>query len=122
VALSCVAAPALASCGIPASSEPEALEEAPTDFDQSSSIDVEAFLPTTDATTTVDHFLRAASGDPAGRDERLHEFTRTARDFSDPTDGIGLLDDVAMDLGDDTEDLNTTTLVVTGKVIGTYLP
>ncbi|WP_026930718.1 LpqB family beta-propeller domain-containing protein [Glycomyces tenuis] len=122
VAASCVAAPALVSCGVPSSSAPEALEAAPTDFDQSSSIEVEAFLPTTDATTTVDHFLRAASGDPTGRDERLHEFTDEAREFSDAVDGIGLLDDVQIDLGDGTDDLNATSVTVTGTVIGTYLP
>lgn len=119
---SCVAAPLLASCGgVPESSEAEIVEPAPTDFDQSSSIDAESFLPTEDATVTVDHFLRAASGDPTGRDDRLHEFTTEAREFSAPVDGIGLLDDVDIALGDDTADLNTTTVTVTGSVVGTYL-
>ncbi|WP_051393436.1 LpqB family beta-propeller domain-containing protein [Glycomyces arizonensis] len=120
-AVSCLAAPMLASCGVPESSSPEVVQAAPTDFGQSSSVEAESFLPTEDAITTVEHFLRAASGDPVGRDDRLHEFTDDEREFSAPADGIGLLD-VDIDLGDDTADLNTTTVVVTGTVVGTYLP
>lgn len=121
IAASCMAAALLASCGVPDSSAPEIIEVAPTDFDQSSSVEVESFTPTTDAITTVEHFLRASSGDPVGRDDRLHEFTNDAREFSDAADGIGLLD-VEIALGDDSTDLSTTTVVVTGSVIGTYLP
>lgn len=122
VAAACAAAPALASCGVPDSSEPEALQAAPTDFDQSSSVEVESFLPSPDAITTVDHFLRAASGAQEGRDERLQAFTDDDREFSAPADGIGLLDGVDISLGDGSDDLNTVTVTVTGSVVGAYLP
>lgn len=123
VLVSCMAVSLLASCGgVPESSEAEVVGPAPTDFDQSSSVEADSFLPTDDAILTVDNFLRAASGDPAGRDDRLREFTTETREFSAPVDGIGLLDDVDIALGEDTADLYTTTVIVTGSVVGTYLP
>ncbi|MCH7231232.1 hypothetical protein L0U85_10265 [Glycomyces sp. L485] len=121
LAAACLAVPLLASCGIPGSSAPEPIEPAPTDFDQSSPVEPEEFLPTNDASTTVQNFLRASSGEPNGRDERLNQFTGGDREFSETADGIGLLDGVDYTLGDGTNvDLQTVT--VTGSVVGTYLP
>ncbi|GAB3649088.1 LpqB family beta-propeller domain-containing protein [Glycomyces tarimensis] len=121
VAAACAAAPMLVSCGIPDSSAPEAIQSAPTDFDQSSSVEAELFLPTTDASGTVQNFLRAAAGDPEGRDERLLEFTDEGQEFSELAEGIGLLDNVDYHLGDGAN-LETITVTVTGSVTATYLP
>ncbi|WP_100447344.1 LpqB family beta-propeller domain-containing protein [Glycomyces xiaoerkulensis] len=118
-----LAAPLLASCGIPDGSGPEVVQEAPTDFEAPSSVEVEQFRPTDNARTTVEHFLRAASGDPdtAALDERLNEFTETRKEFSGSSAGIDLLEGVEYDT-DESGDINTATVTVTGSVAGSYQP
>lgn len=118
VAAACVAASALAACGIPEDSHPEVVEPAPTDLDRSTSNEDEVYMPSDDALDTVESFLRASSGDPAARDDRLAEFTGE-RTFSDPTDGISLLDNVAFD-SEESSDFNTVTVTVSASVIGIY--
>ncbi|THV43175.1 LpqB family beta-propeller domain-containing protein [Glycomyces buryatensis] len=111
----------MASCGIPESSDPQVIEEAPTDFDESSSNPVEEFLPSVDARTTVQNYFKAAAGDPNGRDQRLQVFTEDDIEFSDPAEGIRLLADVRYELAEG-EDISSETVTVTGSIIGTYLP
>ena len=117
----CAAASSLAACGIPEDTDPEVIGEAPTDFDESSSVEEEVYEPTDDAEGTVQNFLRAAAGNPdqAARDDRLAAFTGE-RDFSDPSDGVNLLDHVTYEITEESEDFNTVTVTVTAVVVGTY--
>ncbi|WP_199038832.1 LpqB family beta-propeller domain-containing protein [Glycomyces salinus] len=120
-AAACVAASALAGCGIPEDTDPEVIGEAPTDFGASSSLDEEVYEPTDDAEGTVENFLRAAAGNPdqAARDDRLAVFTGE-RDFSDLGDGINLLADVQYE-SEESDDFNTVTVTVTASIVGSYL-
>jgi len=109
------------ACGIPAGKAPEVIGDAPTDFDQSSGTSAETFLPTDDAVGTVQNYLKAAAGDPDGRNDRLLAFTVSEQQFSDPTTGIDLLADTAV-VVDSSNGIDSATLTVTGSVVGTYLP
>ncbi|GAB3219744.1 hypothetical protein GCM10027447_03150 [Glycomyces halotolerans] len=124
VAAPLLAALVLSSCGIPDESAPEAATPAPTDFEPGSAIEAEEFAPSTDAETTVQNFLKAATGDSTGLDARLNEFTETDQEYSDRNEGIDLLDDVTYSQVDEgeSEDFNTVTIEVTGSVTGTYQP
>ncbi|MDA1358585.1 hypothetical protein O1R50_03065 [Glycomyces luteolus] len=114
------AAWALAGCGIPTGKAPEVVGDAPTDFDSSSGANPTVYLPTTSATDTVANFLKAASGDPDGRDDRLNEFTVSGEEpFSEPDAGISLVASLSMSLNE-SEDLNVVTVTVTGSVVGSY--
>ncbi|HEX2145053.1 MAG TPA: LpqB family beta-propeller domain-containing protein [Glycomyces sp.] len=120
-ALSIGTAFALASCGIPTGKAPEVIDDAPTDFDSSSGAAPETFAPTTDAEETVENFLKAVSGDPASRDDRLNIFTANGdAQYSEPGDGIRLIAGLEAAVRD-TGDLETATVNVTGSVVGTYL-
>lgn len=121
-AAACIAASALAGCGIPEDTDPEVVGEAPTDFGESSPREVEVYEPTDDAEGTVENFLRAAAGNPdqAARDDRLSVFTGEA-DFSDLVDGINLLAGVEYE-SEESDDFNTVTVTVTASIIGTYQP
>jgi hypothetical protein len=112
---------ALTACGIPTDRAPEVVSDAPTDFDSSASANPTVFKPTTSAEETVGNFLKAASGDPDTRDDRLNAFTVSGdQPFSASTDGIRLVSglDVAVS---DSEDFHSATVKVTGSVVGTYL-
>jgi hypothetical protein len=112
---------ALTACGIPTGRAPEVIGDAPTDFDESSGTSAESWEPTTDAQETVANFYRAAAGDPASRDDRLHRFTAGDDDpFSGPEEGIRLLADLDLALSD-AGDLQAATVTVTGSVVGNYL-
>ncbi|GAB3992653.1 hypothetical protein GCM10029992_02340 [Glycomyces albus] len=119
-AAACIAASALAGCGIPEDTDPEVVGEAPTDFGESSSLEDEVYEPTDDAEGTVENFLRAAAGDPdqAARDDRLAVFTGE-RDFSDSGDGVNLLAGVEFET-EESDDFNTVTVTVTASIVGTY--
>lgn len=111
---------ALTACGIPTNNAPEVVGDAPTDFDSSSSTTPTVFQPTTFAEETVENFLKAASGDPDSRNDRLNSFTASGdAQFSDPSEGIALvagLDVVQNDSGDP----NSVTVTVTGSLVGSY--
>ncbi|GAA1687114.1 hypothetical protein GCM10009830_38310 [Glycomyces endophyticus] len=113
---------AASACGIPTGKEPEIFDDAPTDFGESSGTSVETFEPTTDAADTVGNFLKAAAGDPAGRDDRLNLFTAsTAEQFSDPAAGIHLVDDIAITVVGGGNPVESANVTVTGTIIGKYL-
>jgi hypothetical protein len=113
---------AATACGIPSDRAPEVVGDAPSDFDQSSGISTEVYGPTTKPEETVANYLKAASGDPDGRDDRLNAFTASeAHEFSNPDEGIDLLDDAHVAL-DSSSGLDAATVKVTGSVVGTYLP
>jgi hypothetical protein len=109
------------ACGIPSGRAPEVVGDAPSDFDQSSGTSAETFEPSTIAEETVQNYLKAASGDPDGRDDRLNAFTVNEQQFSDPSTGIDLLDDIIVTV-DSSNGVETATVVVTGSVVGTYRP
>lgn len=113
---------AASACGIPSDKAPEIIGDAPSDFDQSSGIDTEVYGPTTKPEETVENYLKAAAGDPDGRDDRLNAFTGGAEhEFSDPAEGIDLLADTKV-LLESSSGLDAATVTVTGSVVGTYLP
>lgn len=115
------AAWALTACGIPTDKAPEVVSDAPTDFDSSSGANPTVYGPTEVAEETVANFFKAASGDPDSRDDRLNSFTVDGdAQFSEPSEGIRLVAslDVAVN---DSSDLNSVTVTVTGSVVGTYL-
>lgn len=114
------AAWALTACGIPTDNAPEVVSDAPTDFDSSSGTNPTVFQPTTVADDTVGNFLKAASGDPDSRNDRLNSFTVSGEaQFSEPSEGILLV--AALDVAvNDSSDLNSVTVTVTGSVVGTY--
>lgn len=110
---------ALSACGIPTGKGPEVIGDAPTDFDESSGVSAVPPEPTEDAEGTVTNFYKAAAGDPAGRDDRLHRFTASGdKPFSEPGDGIRLLADLDLALQD--AGALEATLVATGSTVGTY--
>lgn len=109
-----------AACGIPTGRDPEVIGEAPTDFGESSGTSAERFEPTSEADITVANFLKAAAGDPAGRDDRLNLFTASGDEqFSRPDEGIRLLDDIDISFGDGNS-VESVVVTVTGSVVGTY--
>lgn len=115
------AAWALTACGIPTNNSPEVVGDAPTDFDSSSGANPTVFKPTTSAEETVENFLKASSGDPASRDDRLNAFTVSGNEpFSEPSEGIRLVADLGIAVSS-TEDIYSVTVEVTGSVVGTYL-
>lgn len=112
---------ALTACGIPAGKAPEVIGDAPSDFDQSSGTNADPFAPTTNAEETVQNYLKAAAGEPDGRNDRLHAFTvDSEQSFSDPSAGLDLL--ASVDVTTLTDDFDAATVKVTGSVVGTYLP
>lgn len=116
------AAWALSACGIPTDRAPEVVGDAPTDFDSSSSANPTVFKPTTSAEETVENFLKASSGDPDSRDDRLNAFTVSGdQPFSAPSDGIRLVSALDVTVRD-SEDFHSATVKVTGSVVGTYQP
>jgi hypothetical protein len=115
------AAWALSACGIPTNKAPEVIGDAPTDFDASSGAAPETFEPTLVAEETVENFLKAVSGDPDSRDDRLNRFTVSGEEqFSEPSEGIRLVADLDIAVHD-ANDLDSATVTVTGSVVGTYL-
>ncbi len=113
---------AMSACGIPTDKDPEVIGDAPTDFDASSGAAPETFEPTLVAEETVGNFLKAVSGDPDSRDDRLNLFTVSGEEhFSEPSEGIRLVADLAIEPVHDANDLDSATVTVTGSVVGTYL-
>jgi hypothetical protein len=111
---------ALTACGIPTGKGPDVIGDAPTDFDESSGVSPESFNPTEDAEATIANFYKAAAGDPASRDDRLHRFTASGdQPFSEPAEGIRLLADLDLAL-QDAGSLESATINVTGSVVGYY--
>jgi hypothetical protein len=109
-----------AACGIPTGRDPEVIGEAPTDFGESSGTSAERFEPTAEAEVTVANFLKAAAGDPAGRDDRLNLFTASgAEQFSAAGDGIRLLDGIDISFGEGNS-VESAIVTVTGSVVGNY--
>ncbi|GAA2294105.1 hypothetical protein GCM10009853_057610 [Glycomyces scopariae] len=112
---------AASACGIPTGKAPEIIDDAPSDFGESSGTSVEVFEPTADAGETVGNFLRAAAGDPASRDDRLNKFTAAgSTKFSDPTLGLRLVDHLNVSVEGGGNPLESANVKVTGTVIGVY--
>ncbi|RRR97623.1 LpqB family beta-propeller domain-containing protein [Glycomyces terrestris] len=112
---------AAAACGIPTGRDPEVIDDAPTDFGESSGISPETFEPTTDAGETVRNFLKAAAGDPDGRDDRLNLFTASRNEeFSEASSGISLIDGVTIAIEGGGNPIESATVTVTGTIIGAY--
>ncbi|WP_284075282.1 LpqB family beta-propeller domain-containing protein [Glycomyces harbinensis] len=109
------------ACGIPSDKAPEVVGDAPSDFDQSSGTSAEAFGPELDAVPTVENYLKAAGGNAEGRDDRLNAFTASEKQFSEPSIGIDLLDNISVVTASATG-VTSATVTVTGSVVGTYLP
>jgi hypothetical protein len=113
---------AAAACGIPANKDPEVIDDAPTDFGESSGTAAEVFEPTSQADETVGNFLKAAAGDPASRDDRLNLFTAShTEQFSDAASGIRLLDDIVISVDGGGSPIESASVTVTGTIIGLYL-
>lgn len=112
---------ALTACGIPTGRGPDVIGDAPTDFDESSGVNPQSYGPTEDAQDTVLNFYKAAAGDPASRDDRLHRFTAGGDEqFSVPSEGMLLVDNLDLTLSDP-GDIYAATVTVTGSVVGSYL-
>lgn len=112
---------AASACGIPTGSDPEVVDDAPTNFGESSGTAAETFEPTAEADVTVQNFLKAAAGDPASRDDRLNKFTASGNEqFSDAASGIRLLADIEVTVGGGNP-IESANVTVTASVVGVYL-
>ncbi|MCD0446758.1 hypothetical protein LO763_24365 [Glycomyces sp. A-F 0318] len=112
---------AASACGIPSGKAPEVIGDAPSDFDQSSGTSAEVYGPTDKPEETVQNYLKAAAGDPDGRNDRLNAFTVGGeQEFSDPSTGLDLLAGAHVAI-DSNAGVGSATVKVTGSVVGTYL-
>ncbi|MFC4335927.1 LpqB family beta-propeller domain-containing protein [Salininema proteolyticum] len=111
----------LTGCGVPSSGGVEVWDQDPVQSDQEGPAE-QQYVPTDDSESTVKNFLHAAAGSDVDRQNRLDAFTEEPENYSNPADGIGIIDVAATGYDGRFDDTSHATVEVTGRRTGTYLP
>ncbi|WP_025273708.1 LpqB family beta-propeller domain-containing protein [Haloglycomyces albus] len=119
VAFGLLAGLTVTSCGVPSDSSVEVVQDDPIRSSQNNE-ELRTPEPSTDAEDSVENFLRAAAGNDKNRISRLNNFTDEDLSYSNPADGIALLQ--SENVAPTSNSGLKATVEVTGRIIGSYLP